>query len=94
MNQKQKLHVVEESNRKVHSYKLLVIIILSIVVICNFHFELVLLALCSVRCKVAVKDSQDCDLIILSHCFTLSFAFCKLSLKNRLLKFDQEFSAC
>ena len=33
--------------------------------------------------------------IILNHSFTLSFAFCKLlSLKKRLLKFDQELSAC
>ena len=44
MNQKQKLHGVEQPNRKIHSCKLLAIIILSIVVICNFHFELVLLA--------------------------------------------------
>ena len=46
------------------------------------------------RCKVAVKDSQDCDSIVFNHFFTLSFAFRKLSLKKCLLKFDQELSAC
>ena len=44
--------------------------------------------------KVAAKDFQDCDSIILNHSFTLLFAFCKLSFKKRLLKFDQELSVC
>ena len=40
------------------------------------------------------KDSQNCYVIIFKHSFTLLFAFCILSLKKRLLKFDQELSAC
>ena len=44
------------------------------------------------RSKVAAKDSQDCDS---QDSLTLLFAFCKLlSSKKRLLKFDQELSAC
>ena len=37
---------------------------------------------------------MSCDSIILIHSFTLLFAFCKLFKKKRLLKFDQELSAC
>ena len=42
------------------------------------------------RCKVAVKDCQDCYSIILNVSFEILFSFCKSSLEKRLLKFDQE----
>ena len=45
-----------------------------------------------INITVAVKNSSDCDSIISLH-FCLLFAY-YLWAKNRLLKFDEELSAC
>ena len=43
--------------------------------------------------KFRSKVAERLPGLLLNHSFTLLFAFCKLSLKKRLLKFDQELSA-